>query len=167
MEDISADTDATIDESGEFKPLTPANEDYLEAIVILEQSKGSPAIRSVDIATLLNVSKASVNKALSALRDAGYIEQERYGRATLTPSGRAYGTEVWGRHQTLRRFLIDDLGVEPNLANEEACRMEHSVTQGTIEKLKAFLVREHGEQPESETNIAAAVDAGVTVKFDK
>lgn len=159
--------DEIIDDEEEFTPLTPANEDYLEGIVILEQSKNEQAIRSVDIANLLNVSKASVNKALSALREAGYIEQERYGRVTLTESGRAYGTEVWGRHQTLRRFLIDDLGVEPALANEEACRMEHSVTQGTIEKLKAFLDREHGTASEPDNNIAEAMKGGVTVKFDK
>ena len=147
-------------------PLTAANEDYLEAIVILSASKKQEAIRSVDIANLLMVSKASVNKALSALREAGCIEQERYGRVTLTETGREYGTELWGRHKTLRRFLIDDLGVEPEIANEEACRMEHTVTQDTIEKLKIFLEREHGSKEES-VDIDTAVEGGVTVKFDK
>ncbi len=148
--------------------LTPANEDYLEAIVILEQSKETDMIRSVDVAKLLDVSKASVNKALSALRAAGCIEQERYGRVALTELGRSYGNKVWARHQTLRRFLIDDLGVEPTLANEEACRMEHSVTQGTIEKLKAFLEREHGANKVDEEKAASeAVRHGVTVKFEK
>lgn len=149
--------------------LTPSHEDYVEALVILEQSKHSEEIRSVDVANLMNVSKASVNKALTLLRDAGFIEQERYGRVRLTESGREYGMQVWGRHQTLRRFLIDDLGVEPDIANEEACRMEHVVTQETVDKLEAYLRREHGgakEDQESEQARAAAIESGVTVKFD-
>ena len=98
--------------------LTPAHEDYIEAIVELEESQNHPEIRSVDIANLLGVSKASVNKAVQTLRDADFIEQERYGRITLTDHGRAYGQEIWGRHNMLRRFLIDDLGVDPELAEQ-------------------------------------------------
>ena len=74
--------------------LTPAHEDYIEAIVELEEAQERAEIRSVDIANLLDVSKASVNKALQSLRDAGYVEQERYGRITLTEEGRAYGAEI-------------------------------------------------------------------------
>lgn len=121
------------------------------------------------MANLLGVSKASVNKALSSLRDAGMIEQERYGRVTLTPAGREYGNTVWARHQTLRRFLIDDLGVQPEIANEEACRMEHVVTQDTVRKLAEFLEREHGRKiidNDTAEGRNAAVEEGVTVKFE-
>ncbi len=149
------------------RELTAANEDYLEAIVILEQSSRYDEIRSVDIANLLVVSKASVNKALTSLRNAGYVEQERYGRVTLTEAGRAYGTDLWGRHQTLRRFLVKDLGVDPELANEEACRMEHSVSSDTVRRLREFLDREHGADDEGETSSRDAIRDGVTVKFEK
>ncbi len=123
--------------------LTPAHEDYIEAIVELEESQERSEIRSVDIATLLGVSKASVNKALQTLREAGYIEQERYGRITLTESGRAYGAEIWARHQMLRRFLTEDLGVDSETANKEACMMEHAVSQDTMNRWVAWLDRLH------------------------
>lgn len=123
--------------------LTPAHEDYIEAIVKLEESQGRSEIRSVDIATMLDVSKASVNKALQALREAGYVEQERYGRITLTEEGRAYGAEIWSRHQVLRSFLVDDLGVDPEVANDEACMMEHAVSKDTMDRWVAWLDRLH------------------------
>lgn len=151
--------------SEELPQITAAHEDYLEAILILENSSQQGEVRSVDVANLIEVSKASVNKALTALRDAGLIEQERYGRVTLTPTGRTYGERVWRRHQALRRFLVEDLGVDPEQANEEACHMEHVVTQGTIDRLEAFFEREHGrmEMPSD----ADPTDFGVTVKLDK
>ena len=104
-------------------PLTSAHEDYIEAIVELEEEQNRPEVRSVDIAARRNVSKASVNKALQTLRDAGYIEQERYSRITRTEAGREYGEEIWSRHQALRSFLVDDLGVDPEVADHEACEM--------------------------------------------
>lgn len=131
--------------------LTPANEDYLEAIVELEEALGSQGraatsvaeVRSVDIANMLDVSKASVNKALQTLRDAGYIEQERYGRITLTKEGRAYGAEIWRRHKTLRAFLREDLGVDPETADFEACEMEHAISPATMDKWIAWLDKLH------------------------
>lgn len=126
--------------------LTSANEDYLEAIVRLEESQGKTEVRSVDIANLLDVSKASVNKALATLRADGYIEQERYGRITLTPEGRTYGREVWDRHQSLRNFLTNDLGVDFDTANEEACMMEHALSQDTMTKWLNFLDEVHRER---------------------
>lgn len=130
--------------------LTSANEDYLEAIVELEESQGKQEIRSVDIAALLDVSKASVNKALSTLRSDGYIEQERYGRITLTDAGRAYGKEVWERHQSLRNFLVNDLGVDFETADEEACLMEHAISQDTMKKWVDFLERLHRDEADGD-----------------
>ena len=130
--------------------LTPANEDYLEALVEIEETKGEftepPELRSVDIAKLLDVSKASVNKALQTLREAGYIEQERYGRITLTEAGRAYGKEIWKRHRILRDFLVDDLGVDEDVANDEACEMEHTISQDTMNRWVAWLDRLHAAE---------------------
>ena len=127
-------------------PLTSAHEDYIEAIVELEEEQNRPEVRSVDIAARRNVSKASVNKALQTLRDAGYIEQERYSRITLTEAGREYGEEIWSRHQALRSFLVDDLGVDPEVADHEACEMEHTVSRDTMNRWMDWLDRLHGER---------------------
>lgn len=129
-----------------FVRLTPAHEDYIEAIVELEEEQARAEVRSVDIATLLDVSKASVNKALQTLREAGYIEQERYGRITLTEAGRAYGREIWTRHRALQSFLTDDLGVDPEVASREACAMEHTISRETMARWVAWLDRLHGEK---------------------
>ena len=126
--------------------LTSAHEDYIEAIVELEEEQNRPEVRSVDIAARRNVSKASVNKALQTLRDAGYIEQERYGRITLTEAGREYGEEIWSRHQALRSFFVDDLGVDPEVADHEACEMEHTVRRDTMNRWMDWLDRLHGER---------------------
>ena len=134
----------------EYVHLTPANEDYLEALVEIEETKGEftepPELRSVDLANLLGVSKASVNKALQTLRDAGYIEQERYGRITITDVGRAYGRQIWSRHRILRDFLINDLGVEPEIANDEACEMEHTISQDTMDRWVKWLDALHKDE---------------------
>lgn len=129
--------------------LTPAHEDYIEAIVELEEAQERAEIRSVDIANLLDVSKASVNKALQSLRDAGYVEQERYGRITLTEEGRAYGAEIWGRHQALRSFLIDDLGIDPEVADKEACMMEHAISEHTMFRWLLWLDELHAAEKTS------------------
>lgn len=144
MHEQALGEDAIMDER---VPLTPAHEDYIEAIVELEEEQGRTEIRSVDIATLLDVSKASVNKALQVLREAGYIDQERYGRITLTDSGRAYGAEIWGRHKALRTFLINDLGVDPEVANKEACMMEHAISAKTMERWIRWLDQQHAQRP--------------------
>ncbi len=130
--------------------LTPAHEDYIEAIVELEESQNHPEIRSVDIANLLGVSKASVNKAVQTLRDGDYIEQERYGRITLTDSGRAYGKEIWARHNMLRTFLVEDLGVDEEIAEQEACEMEHTVSHETIDRWSQWLDRVHAAMPKEQ-----------------
>ena len=84
--------------------LSRAGEDYLEAIyrISLGTGSGGSSVRSVDVAEHLGVSKASVNKALSMLKEAGMVEQSRYGRVTLTPEGEKYAALVWRAHRALR-----------------------------------------------------------------
>lgn len=121
--------------------LTRAGEDYLEAIYRLASEGGSVdgAIRSVDVAESLGVSKASVNKALSMLKETGMVEQSRYGRVTLTPAGERYAALVWRSHRALRLFLEKDLGVDPQRADDEACLMEHVLSADTMERLIGYL----------------------------
>lgn len=124
--------------------LTKASEDYLEAIyrLALEDASGDGTVRSVDVAEQLGVSKASVNKALSTLKESDMVEQSRYGRVTLTQKGREYAALVWRAHRALRLFLESDLGVSPERADEEACLMEHVLSADTMERLIAYLERQ-------------------------
>lgn len=117
--------------------LTEANEDYIEAIVMLNGGTDAP-VRSVDLARHMGVSKPSINKAVSLLREAGLVTQEPYGDIYLTPEGLAYGLAVLRRHKTLISFLVDVLGVAPEIAEEEACRIEHTISEDTFERWTAF-----------------------------
>ena len=126
--------------------LSMAGEDYLEAIYRLalegRDDVGEGSVRSVDVAEQLGVSKASVSKALSSLKEAGMVEQARYGRVTLTPDGREYGKRVWRSHRALREFLVGDLGVSEDVADEEACLMEHYLSEDTINRWCDYLENE-------------------------
>ena len=121
--------------------MTQANEDYLEAVYELAGGEGKP-VRSVDLANKLDVSKASVNKAISVLKANGYVEQEPYGDVFLTKQGAEYGRSVYRRHLALFHFLTDMLGVDPEVAEEEGCMMEHAISDGTLDKWIAFMERE-------------------------
>ena len=123
--------------------LTRAGEDYLEAIYCLAvEGPEEAGVRSVDVAERLDVSKASVNKALSTLKDAGMVEQTRYGRVKLTEEGRAYAARVWRSHRTLRSFLANDLGVAPETADAEACLMEHYLSDDTMNRWCDYLEKQ-------------------------
>ncbi|EPD78872.1 MULTISPECIES: metal-dependent transcriptional regulator [Atopobiaceae] len=121
--------------------LSKAGEDYLEAIyrIALDQPEDDRGVRSVDVAEALKVSKASVNKALSLLKEQGMVEQSRYGRVTLTEEGEKNARQVWRAHRALRTFLEHDLHVDEDTADAEACLMEHSLSHSTMSKLVQFL----------------------------
>lgn len=116
--------------------LTPSQQDYLEAILDLSQGEGS--VRSIDIATTLGFSRASVNKAIQSLKAQGFIEHEHYGQITLTDSGLLEARAVRRRHNLLKTFLMQILGVDETVAEEDACRMEHVVSPQSLEKLESF-----------------------------
>ena len=122
-----------------------AGEDYLETIyrIMTSSPQGTEGgIRSVDVAEQLGVSKASVSKALSTLKEAGMVEQMRYGRVMLTERGRAYARRVWRSHRILRVFLRDELGVDPETADEEACLLEHYLSEDTMDRWCGYLERQ-------------------------
>ena len=117
--------------------LTVANEDYLECIVRIEEENGSSeGIRSLD------VSKASVNKAISALKERGLVEQSHYGKVLLTEKGRELGRAVWYRHRLLNAFLTQELGVDAERADAEACMMEHAVSEDTMTRWLHYLEKQ-------------------------
>ena len=117
--------------------MTASLEDYLEAVFVLKQQKKS--VRMTDIAEFLAVSKPSVNRAIGTLKDAGLLKHETYGEITLTSAGKARAKDVLSRHHLLKVFLTDTLGVETEIAEKDACRMEHVMSKESIEKLSDFL----------------------------
>ncbi len=132
--------------------LTSSYEDYIEAIYDLSLRSGG-SVRSTDVANELGFSKASVARATKNLRESGYINQERYGEITLTKKGEEYGKRILRRHHILRSFLIEVLGVEKEKANEEACEMEHTISQDTMDKWAAWFEKNHGPVTETDMGI--------------
>ena len=123
--------------------LTMSNEDYLECLVrIEEEEQAVEGVRSVDVASRLNVSKASVNNAVAALKAQGLVEQSHYGKILLTDRGREIGTAVWYRHRLLRTFLTRELGVDYDRADAEACMMEHALSEDTMARWLEYLERQ-------------------------
>nr|WP_177297946.1 metal-dependent transcriptional regulator [uncultured Blautia sp.] len=108
-------------------------EDYLEAILVLSQ-KGS-GVRSVDIASMLSVSKPSVSHAMKLLREDGYIAMDRYGTVTLLDKGAEIANRVYERHTVLTRML-ESLGVPSEIARADACKMEHDISEESFERIK-------------------------------
>ena len=112
--------------------LRESGEDYLEAILMLSQEHG--VVRSVEVAERLGVTKASVSKAISNLERRGYVEVVKRS-INLTESGSAVAEEILERHVFFRDLLIS-VGVAPDLAAEEACHMEHCLSEDSFQKLK-------------------------------
>ena len=116
---------------------TASMEDYLEAIVLL--SEGSKVVKVTEISNALGVKKPSVTSALTKLSGSGLVTHERYGSVELTPEGERIARDVYWRHETLRRFLVNILSVEPTVAEEDACRMEHVLSRASLSKLAKFI----------------------------
>ena len=117
-----------------------SHEDYLEAIIMLGGST-EQSVRSVDIANQMDVSKASVNKAIGLLKEKGYVDQPYYGDVTLTPEGYKYGSAVYKRHRYLTAFLAKEIGIPEEVAEDEACLMEHAISDESFEKWVAYIDR--------------------------
>ncbi|MDQ1334615.1 MAG: DtxR family transcriptional regulator, Mn-dependent transcriptional regulator [Thermodesulfobacteriota bacterium] len=119
------------------KPLTPAMENYLEAIYNLDSEKR--VVRVKDIAKRLGVKMPTVTNMLKTLHDRGLINYERYEYLELTKDGADVGEEIDRRHHILRDFLTDILGIDFDKADEEACSMEHAIGATTMDRLVAFM----------------------------
>lgn len=108
-------------------------ENYLETILMLQKRKGS--VRSIDIANELEFSKPSVSVAMKNLRENGYIEMDSDGLISLLPSGKAIAEKIYERHTMISDWLIA-LGVSPEVAVEDACRIEHVISEESFEAVK-------------------------------
>ncbi|MGE5293806.1 MAG: metal-dependent transcriptional regulator [Solirubrobacterales bacterium] len=123
--------------AGKTQKLSASLEDYLEAILNLADGAGQT--RSKDIAASLGVAKPSVTGALQALSNKGLANYERYGCVTLTQQGRAVAREVARKHDILKSFFVDVLGVEKEMAQRAACQAEHALGPEIIGRLLSFI----------------------------
>jgi len=116
--------------------LHESGENYLETILILEKRNG--IARSVDVANELNFSKPSVSRAVSVLKDSGLVTIGNISQLVLTPEGRRIAERIYDRHCTIRSFLTK-IGVSEKTASEDACMMEHDISNETFDCIKNFL----------------------------
>ena len=113
--------------------LTSSMEDYLEAVLILHQKRGS--VRGVDIAVHLGVTKPSVSRAVKELSKSEYIVKKTDGTLSLTDSGLQIATQIYEKHQFFTRQLIE-AGVPQDIAAQDACRLEHVISETSYKKLR-------------------------------
>ena len=118
--------------------LQESGEMYLETILVLSQRLEH--VRSLDVAEHMGYSKPSVSRAVGLLKHAGYLLMDPTGYLTLTDSGRAIAEKIYERHNTLARFFIS-LGVDEKTALEDACKVEHYISDITFERIKAFSLK--------------------------
>ena len=110
-----------------------SGEMYLESILVL--SKEGKTVRAIDICEYLGYSKPSVSRALGILKKSGYVEADNNGHLTLTESGLALAEKIYERHKILTEILIS-LGVSPSVASDDACKIEHHISDESFEAIK-------------------------------
>lgn len=115
-------------------------ENYLEAILAIKRECG--AVRSIDVANRLGVSKPSVSVAMKSFREEGYILVDAGGEIALTEKGMEIAEKIFERHQIIAKALMA-LGVEEEIAFEDSCKIEHDISNQTFEKLKEYLIAEN------------------------
>ena len=121
--------------------LYESGENYLETILVL-QNRGV-SVRSIDIATELEYSKPSVSRAVGILKNGGFIEVAPDGYITLTKEGKEVAERIYERHTVFTKWLMD-LGVDEKTAAEDACKLEHNISDVSFQKLKEHIKEKHG-----------------------
>ena len=116
--------------------LTKSAEDYLEAIYMVQLN--NDIVRSVQIASMLNVSKPAVNKAMNHLKKQGLIDKPDYSSIKLTEKGREAAKRVYRKHTSLKEFLMM-IGVSEKTAEEDGCKIEHIISKETFNQILSFL----------------------------
>ena len=111
-------------------------EDYLECILILQQKNGK--VISLDVAIAMGFSKPSISRAMKNLRENGYIEVDSQGFITLTNKGKEIAEKIYERHVILTKYFIS-IGVDSDIAAEDACKVEHDLSDETFNALKKLI----------------------------
>lgn len=119
--------------------LQESGEMYLETIYVLQGKSNS--VRSLDVAEYMGFSKPSVSRAVSLLKSGKYIEVDKDGYITLTESGREIAKKIYERHTVLTKFLIS-IGVDEKVATEDACKIEHDISDCSFEAIKKHTNRQ-------------------------
>lgn len=114
-----------------------SGENYLETILILYKKNGN--VKSIDIARELNFSKPSVSRAVGLLKSSGYILVDDSGDIKLTELGRKTAESIYERHKLITEFLIETLKVSKEVAEENACKMEHIISQEVFDGIKDYI----------------------------
>ena len=115
--------------------LQESGEMYLEAILVLHKKTGH--VRSIDVSEYLGYSKPSVSRAVGLLKTGGYLTMEEDGSLVLTDAGREIGEKIYARHTVLTEMLVK-MGVPREVAAEDACKLEHGVSDISFEAIKRF-----------------------------
>ena len=121
-----------------------SGEDYLEAVLILQKQKGESAVRSVDLARHMGFSKPSISHAVGVLRNGGFLVMDKDGSLHLTDKGREVAEKIYDRHRFFTEQLIA-VGVDEVTAEQDACRIEHAISDESFQKLKNA-IRSGGKQ---------------------
>lgn len=120
-----------------------SGENYLETILMLKEKHG--LVRSIDIAKEMNFSKPSVSRAIGILKETGYIEVNEGGHIDLTEKGLLKAGEIYERHKLLTVFLMDIAKVSYEIAEEDACKMEHILSDEVYNGIKNFMNEKKGD----------------------
>lgn len=113
--------------------LQESGEMYLESILVL--SKKSTAVRAIDVCEYMGYSKPSVSRALGLLKEGGYVVADKNGFLSLTDAGLEVAEKIYARHTEITEFLVR-LGVSPEVASEDACKIEHVLSDESFEAIK-------------------------------
>ena len=122
-------------------PIQESGEMYIETIYVLQNKNGR--VRSIDICEEMGYSKPSVSRAIGILKKNEYIDVDKKGYITLTDAGNALAQKIYERHTLITR-LLETIGVDKDTAAEDACKIEHVISDTSFEAIKMFFKRENG-----------------------
>lgn len=114
-----------------------SGENYLETILMLQERNGT--VRAVDVASELGYTKASISRAMSILRNDGFVTTGEGGELLFTDAGREKAEQIYDRHRHLTQFLEMALGLDPVIAARDACRIEHVISEETSHAVKEYV----------------------------
>ena len=122
--------------------LHASGEDYLEAVLMLHRKQGM--VRSVDLARHMGYSKPSISHAVGVLRNGGFLMMDKDGFLHLTDVGQEVAEKIYERHQFFTQWLLD-AGIDPETAEQDACRMEHTISQKSFEQIRNAYQKQQGK----------------------
>jgi DtxR family Mn-dependent transcriptional regulator len=120
-----------------MEKLSPSLEDYLEAIYLVKRDKKT--IKPIEVARRLNVKKPSVTGAVKKLSEKGFLKYKKYNDIAITAEGERIAKEIYKKHKLLLKFFVEILKIKKSVAEEDACKMEHTLSKITLNQLTKFI----------------------------